>query len=216
MGDYLFPGLGNGGYDARHYTVRLRYPAGSPAQQVRGTVTMDVVASQDLSSLNLDFAGDAVTSVRVDRRPARFDWQRQAEELVITPARNLRRGHQFRVDVAFAAHPTAPAPGALDPVGWVATPHGSFTSFQPDTAHHALPVNDHPSDKATFRFELDVLRGSRRSPTVRRSEGATAAAARCGATRSVPRWRPSFFSSPSVTTSRSCRAAGWPVSPTAT
>jgi aminopeptidase N len=158
LGDYLFPGLGNGGYDAKDYTLKLRYPT-APAQPVQGTVVMDAVAGHDLSSFNLDFAGDAVTAVRVDGRPASFDWQQQAEELVITPSRSLHRGCSFKVEVTFTSHPITPSPDDLYPVGWIATAKGSFTSFQPDAAHRAIPVNDHPSDKATWRFELDVPRG---------------------------------------------------------
>src|SRR4051812_42439567 len=62
VGDSIFPALGNGGYNAGHYKLRLSYPAAAPVQQVRGIVTMDAVATQDLSSFNLDFGGDAVKS----------------------------------------------------------------------------------------------------------------------------------------------------------
>src|SRR5215211_1818793 len=65
IGDYLFPTLGNPGYDARHYTVELRYPTAAPAQQISGVVRMDAVASQKLSSFNLDFAGDSFGSITV-------------------------------------------------------------------------------------------------------------------------------------------------------
>jgi aminopeptidase N len=159
VGDYLFPGLGNGGYDAGHYSLKLRYPTSVPVQQVQGVVRMDAVATQDLSSFDLDFGGDAVGSVRVDGRSVRFDWQKDKEELVITPAQFLRRGHGFSVEVAFTAHTTAPQPGDLVPFGWLASAHGSFTSFQPNVAHKSIPVNDHPSDKASWSFELDVPQG---------------------------------------------------------
>ncbi len=162
IGDYLFPGLGNGGYDARHYTLNLRYPnpTAAPEGQVHGMVRMDATSTQALSSFNLDFAGDTIASVRVEGRPARFDWQRPAEELVITPSRAIRRGQAFTVQVAFTAHPSTPAPDNTFPVGWIATQGGSsFSSFQPNLAHHAFPVSDHPSDKATYAFGLDVPRG---------------------------------------------------------
>src|SRR3954471_17406378 len=65
VGDHLFPGLGNGGYDARHYSLRLRYPTAAPAQVIAGVVRMDAVATQKLSSFDLDFAGGAILSVSV-------------------------------------------------------------------------------------------------------------------------------------------------------
>lgn len=158
LGDYLFPSLGNGGYNAKDYTLQLRYPT-TPSGQVRGTVIMDAVAEQNLSRFNLDFAGDAVSSVQVNGRPAQFDWQRPAGELTVTPTRSLRRGCSFTVEVTYESHPITPAANDPYPVGWIATKRGSFTSFQPNLAHRAIPVNDHPSDKARWTFELDVPRG---------------------------------------------------------
>jgi hypothetical protein len=40
VGDRLYPRLGNGGYDALHYSLRLRYATRSPSQPVDGTVRM--------------------------------------------------------------------------------------------------------------------------------------------------------------------------------
>src|SRR3954453_16179539 len=39
-GDPLFPGLGNGGYDVRHYTVDLAYGSAASVQTVPGVVTI--------------------------------------------------------------------------------------------------------------------------------------------------------------------------------
>src|SRR3954451_4004652 len=69
IGDPLFPGLGNGGYDVRHVTLNLRYPTAAPLQTVQGSVVIDARATQDLSRFNLDFAGDSVGGVWVDGRP---------------------------------------------------------------------------------------------------------------------------------------------------
>jgi hypothetical protein len=84
VGDYLFPGLGNGGYDAQRYMLGVRYPSTKPEQQLEASVRMVATATQDLSRFNLDFAGDAVRSVRVDDEPASF--RREAEELCHHPA----------------------------------------------------------------------------------------------------------------------------------
>jgi hypothetical protein len=40
LGDRLFPGSGNGGYDALHYDLKLRYATSAPTQPIDGTVTM--------------------------------------------------------------------------------------------------------------------------------------------------------------------------------
>ena len=57
LGDRLFPELGNGGYDAVHYDVDLRYATSAPTQPIDGTVTMVARATQALSRFDLDFAG---------------------------------------------------------------------------------------------------------------------------------------------------------------
>src|SRR4051795_5380606 len=72
LGDRLFPQLGNGGYDALHYDVRLRYATASPTQPIDGTVTILARSTQALSRFDLDFAGKSVRSISVDRRPAAF------------------------------------------------------------------------------------------------------------------------------------------------
>ena len=40
IGDRLFPQLGNGGYDARHYDLAFTYASSAPEQHVAGKVTM--------------------------------------------------------------------------------------------------------------------------------------------------------------------------------
>src|SRR5215216_1303459 len=90
IGDRLFPTLGNGGYDAQHYTLALRYPTAERVQTVVGTLTMEAQATQALSRFNLDFDGDAVSSVTVEGAAAAFSLQ--GEELVITPAEPIRAG----------------------------------------------------------------------------------------------------------------------------
>src|SRR5687768_10624451 len=61
IGDRLYPTLGNGGYDAKHYTLSLRYPTAARSQTVVGVLTMKAKATQALSRFNLDFDGEAVS-----------------------------------------------------------------------------------------------------------------------------------------------------------
>ncbi len=53
-------------------------------------------------------------------------------------------------------------PTTADPstAAFFVVPSGSATSFQPNFAHRVFPSNDHPSDKATFRFRFDVPAGT--------------------------------------------------------
>ena len=154
LGDRLFPLLGNGGYDALHYDLDLRYETSDPSQSVDGTVTIFARATRSLSRFNLDFAGESVGSVSVNGRSA--SWTRDGGELVITPRRPLAKGLPFVVRVShFVAVPTEPSD---DPTSTAlfTTPDGTATAGQPDLAHYVYPSNDHPSDKASYTFRLDV------------------------------------------------------------
>nr|WP_269327776.1 M1 family metallopeptidase [Kineosporia mesophila] len=158
IGDRLYPTLGNGGYDARHYDLSVRYASSDPASGIDGTVTLKAKATQDLSSFDLDFSGDAVGGVTVDGKPATFS--RVGEELVITPARALYRGETFRVTVShFTARPTVANPDQLLSTVFFITPDGSATSGQPNAMHAVYPSNDHPRDKASFTIEMNVPTG---------------------------------------------------------
>jgi aminopeptidase N len=156
IGDVLFPGLGNGGYDAQHYVLDLTYPTSAPTQTVNGKVTMLARATQALSSFNLDFAGGTVGAVSVNGAAASFT--RSGEELVITPRRPLREHAPFVAQVTFANHPFVPTNRI--PFGWFTTNDGSVMAGQPDFAHDIYPVNDHPADKASYTFRLDVPAGT--------------------------------------------------------
>jgi aminopeptidase N len=158
IGDVLFPGLGNGGYDAQHYALDLTYPTSAPSQTVTGKVTMVARATQSLSSFDLDFSGDSVSVVSVNGRSASFT--RSGEELVITPQRPLRDHAPFVTQVTFTSGPKPPAIGDPFPFGWFTTKDGSVTAGQPNFAHVIFPVNDHPADKASYTFRIDVPQGT--------------------------------------------------------
>ena len=159
IGDPLYATLGNGGYDALHYDVDLRYATTDPAQQIDGTVTMVARATQALSQFNLDFGGDSVGSITVDGRAAR--WAPDGEELVITPRHTLAKGRPFVVQVRhFTATPGVPDPADLLATPFITTPDGTVTAGQPDSTHDFLPTNDHPRDKASYTLRFDVPAGT--------------------------------------------------------
>jgi len=159
IGDSLYPTLGNGGYDVEHYDLELRYETADPAQAIDGTVTISARATQALSRFNLDFAGDAVGGVTVDGHAAAYSWD--GEELVVTPARPLRRHERFEVRVEhFAASPRVPSPDDFLGAPFFTTPDGTAWAAQPNGAHRIFPSNDHPRDKASYAFRLDVPAGT--------------------------------------------------------
>lgn len=152
-GDLYYPGLGNGGYNARHYDLNLKVDP--VANQVQGRATMEAAATENLDSFNLDFHGCRVDGVHVNGRPAVF--AREDDELVITPSEPLRQGEDFRVAVDYSGSPQAKT-SVCSPflVGWKHSSHGIVVDSQPDGAQTWLPVNDHPRDKATYSMKVEV------------------------------------------------------------
>ena len=154
VGDPLFPTAGNGGYDVRHYDVRVRYRGATGAISARAVIR--ATSTQRLTSFHLDLHGLKVETVRVDR--ARADHRRTGDELVVTPREPIGRGERFTTTVVYGGVPRT----YIDPdgsrEGWVPTDDGAVVVNQPVGAMTVLPVNNHPSDKATWRIHLNVPR----------------------------------------------------------
>nr|KEP23794.1 peptidase M1 [Georgenia sp. SUBG003] len=162
-GDPYFPLAGNGGYDVQHYDLDLTYipPAAAPAPlegRLEGTATIELVTTQGLDRFNLDLRGLTATSVEVDGKPARFT-QEGTNELVVTPRPKLEDGDEAEVVVTYGGTTRRPTDvsGAL--YGWVTTRDGAMVANEADGAATWFPVNDHPTDKATFSFDVTVPEG---------------------------------------------------------
>jgi aminopeptidase N len=162
VGDNLYPQLGNGGFDAQHYDLALRYdrlPSSSSTlvtMTATGSITMTARATQALSRFDLDYSGDKknLGALTVNGAPAR--WVQSGEDLLITPAQPIARGATFTVVSAFTATSNAPDGSVASGTAFFGTAEGTATAGQPDGMHHMFPSSDHPSDKATFTFRLDV------------------------------------------------------------
>ena len=182
-GDPYFPYSGNGGYDVKHYQLNLTYtpPDADPAPLVGmldGRATVDLVATRDLDRFNLDLRGLEVRSVRVNGKPASAVappaagqevegsafWQVQDDaarvwELSVQPRPKVKMGERVRVEVEYAGETGRPedVEGVL--YGWVTTRDGAMVVNEPDGAMTWFPVSDHPTDKATYGFEITVPEG---------------------------------------------------------
>ncbi|MGH3322091.1 MAG: M1 family metallopeptidase [Streptosporangiaceae bacterium] len=155
VGDPYLPLAGNGGYDVRHYDITLRYDPPSP--RLDAVTRIRAVASQDLSRLDLDYRGPPISSLTVDGEPARFS--RHGQELAVRPARGIQEGASFLVTVAYAGTPHAIKGPFGAPFGWHATDDGTFVADEPNAAPTWYPCDDHPTDKASYRFRVTVPAG---------------------------------------------------------
>lgn len=154
-GDPYFPTYGNGGYDVGQYGIKVRY---DPARdELSGTTTVQATATTDLSAFNLDLAGLTVRSVSVNGTPATHG--RKDNELVVTPAAGLTAGNGFTAEIVYDGKPAPLKNEVLGAGGFLHTSDGAIALGQPESASTWFPVNDHPSDKATYAFEITVPDG---------------------------------------------------------
>ncbi|HEV7733474.1 MAG TPA: M1 family metallopeptidase [Candidatus Binatia bacterium] len=149
-GDPYFPLDGNGGYDVRSYGLEVKY---DPATDLlEGRAKIRARTTQNLSTFNLDLVGLTVHSVTVNGLPASFS--RDGGEFTITPAVGLRQGRAFTVLIDYSGVPVS-----LEGAGFIHTDDGALVAGEPHVAASWFPVNDHPSDKASYTFEITVPEG---------------------------------------------------------
>ncbi|MEU7577278.1 M1 family metallopeptidase [Streptomyces sp. NPDC041068] len=157
VGDPLYPTLGNGGYDVRHYDLSFDFTP--VTYDFAATMKIRARATQDLSSFNLDVDSLAIDSIEVDGEKATWaiGLGRTGQELTVTPARPLRDHRAFDVEVTYHGN------GRTKPIGlsgWRYMSDGGFASAaQASRADTFAPVNDHPSDKASWAFHLTAPKG---------------------------------------------------------
>ncbi|MEU9605021.1 M1 family metallopeptidase [Streptomyces sp. NPDC048057] len=152
--DPLFPRLGNGGYDVRHYQLTLEYDP--TADRLSGTAEILADAAQDLSAFNLDLHGLDVEDVTVDGAPAAAN--RAGDELTVRPRDELRRDAPFRTVVRYAGTPRTITDRDGAEEGWLRTAGGALALGQPTGSMAWFPGNHHPSDKATYDVAITVPR----------------------------------------------------------
>jgi aminopeptidase N len=151
LGEPFYPWMGNGGYDVQDYDASLRMTTDFNIEE--GSVTIEAVATQDLSAFNLDFGQLRVTAVNVNGLEARF--VHRDPELTITPKNPIRSGDRFRVRVNYKglAGSRAFVPG-MDLTAWNRAFNLLIVMAEPSRLLDWMPSNDHPTDKATFTLRL--------------------------------------------------------------
>jgi hypothetical protein len=148
-GDPYFPTDGNGGYDVSHYDLTIGY---DPATDVlTGRAVITARATQGLTRFDLDLKGLTVRGVTVNGATAKA--QRKKDELVVTPASTIADGTVFTTIVTYDGVPV-PVSDAVE--GFIPTSDGALIAGEPHAAATWFPVNDHPTDKATYAFHVTV------------------------------------------------------------
>jgi aminopeptidase N len=159
LGDRHTPGMGNGGYNVGTYDIRTRFDF--EHQVITATAWITATSTLDrLGRISLDFSGYDITRLDVDGRPASY--RREGAELLVRLPQLVDVGVSFGVRVDYHGSPeplpSRHLPGNLK-LGLNMRSDHAFVVSEPDGAHAWFPCNDHPSDKATFRFEVTVPAG---------------------------------------------------------
>jgi aminopeptidase N len=154
IGDPYYPGLGNGGYDVQNYTISLDVEP--ITNTLNGSATLYAKSTERLSSFNLDFHALTVDSVLVDNNPAEFS--RDGDEMMITPSKPFESNISFSVVIHYHGTPELVTFDAFPiQMGWSHAEDGTINVWgEPVAASTWFPSNNHPRDKATYRFEITV------------------------------------------------------------
>lgn len=162
IGDSLFAGIGNTGYDVKHYDVDINYTFDAKTDRAARSVvaqnTITANAPVELGSFSLDFEGMNVDAITVNGAPATFtrssDSTIESYKLHIVPATPVVG--DFTVVVNYSGVPVTHNDNDGSEEGWYHTPDGAIVLGQPVGAMAWLPSNNTPADKATFDIALTV------------------------------------------------------------
>ena len=156
--DDFFPTFGNLGIDVQDYGIRL--DIAGKGERIEGKASLEITATRRLTAFSLDLADLTVSRVEIDGVVAQF-WQAN-DKLTISPPAAIAKGRTFTATITYAGAPeTVPDPTAEDPaaipgLGWTKWTGGSYVVSEPVGAGTWYPVNDQPTDKASYRFTLLV------------------------------------------------------------
>lgn len=153
-GDPRFPHLGSADIDVSHYDVTFDYDP--ERQRLVGTILATGTLVRPATQIALDVDGPEVASVRSDGALASFTVS--DHDLVVELGAERSAGDTFSVGVDFSTM-VSDQDFFRGDVGLFPTKDGLWSVNEPDGASTWLPVSDHPTDKATWTFQVTVPDG---------------------------------------------------------
>ena len=148
--DPYLPGAGTNAYRVERYELELDYRVSS--NRLSGRAVLHGIAQVPASAIVLDLTGLRATKVQLNgRKAARFS--QRADQLVVTGQDVLQPGQRFTLEIRYEGQP-APRRGLWGEVGWEELSDGVLVAGQPNGAPSWFPCNDHPRDKASYRFTV--------------------------------------------------------------
>lgn len=153
--DPYYPLVGNTGYDVEHYDLDLRIEI-TELDHVDGIATIDLHTTADLDQLSLDLVGLVVDQATIEG--VSVDAEQTDAKLRLRFSETIPANSDLTIRIDYSGSPISTASETrIGSIGWFDV--GSLASVavgEPTGARTWFPVNDHPSDKATYSFTLDV------------------------------------------------------------
>ena len=158
IGDPYYPRSGNGGYEVDHYDITVTYDPDTDDLAAVTTISATVTEAEKLGRFNLDLQPEMrVSKVTVNGATAGF--AHAGAELTVNPRAGLAAGSKVTVVVTYSGEPAAIGGGTAGAGdgGWYRTPSGGAIAIgEPYSGSAWYPVNEHPSDTATYRVTATV------------------------------------------------------------
>lgn len=154
IGDPYFPELGNGGYDVQLYVLDLIVDV--EANTIDGVATIEMETLQVLEQFNLELLGFDIENIIVNGDEVNFE--REQPEIIIQLDEPLEANTLATVEIVYAGVPGEGVPDDLPlySQGWTNYETGILVAGEPTGASSWYPVNEHPLDKASYRYEITV------------------------------------------------------------
>ncbi|HEX2578169.1 MAG TPA: M1 family metallopeptidase, partial [Aquihabitans sp.] len=135
----------------------VRADPGRPAVDGTATLVLGATTEEPLPSFTLDLSGPEVEEATVDGEAAEVA-RLDDGQVEVTPKAALDPAAEVEVVLTYGGVPDVGRfPGLGVPVGWQPDDVGGwFAMSEPDGTATWVPVNDHPSDKATWTITLDT------------------------------------------------------------
>src|SRR5687767_13269498 len=134
-------------WQPKHYVVDLTLND-QLSEIVTGSARIDVLILKKTSVIDLDFGELKTNSVRVDSKPASFTHRNGKLEITLSEPANP--GTKLVVDVAYQGRPKDGLIMSKDKDGLPSAVGDNW----PNRVHHWIPSLDHPSAKATAKFNV--------------------------------------------------------------
>ena len=153
--------LGSADYDVQHYDIQIALDPNKP-YEIEAEVKIDAVIKQaGLEKISLDFVSlnFEIDQTLVDGQEAAYE--RRPSKLVLILPDVKEKGTALNINIAYHGKTTRFSSRFVPWVDHLGLfyPQGQeeiFIASEPDGARFWFPCNDHPRDKASFRYTVTV------------------------------------------------------------